>query len=1321
MNPNKKDNSGWILCPSKSFPGKFYYFNVLNGATAWSLNDTDQKAIRKDNILQKADKTHTFPEPSGPPAESPSTNIELNMQKQAPIIIRRNDFPQTTPVFGQATFPTYISNVNPYMQNIIWAPMLPMFPKPWQDQRTPSWESREVLVETCNIPLSKRFTNYEEPKTNMFQQAARCPQFFGQSSQNEQPLKTSSNITTESQIFGVNIKNTFDPIKKGRQRTQSESNRTTFYDNIEPLKKVGRQRTLSDDSVIFEKYDESKSAFNQSLKIYKQNIESSDIIQPRSNFVMRKSLLYPNTSETINNGHTEINEKDPFVSNLEKYDQIENNKGDFLGNLDKNDLRHTLVRKRRISICLGRTNHVDENQYMTLQTPVKKRVMFDLDSAEGSSKDQDSSENLPPITIDTMRDLAERYNGYWYIVVDSGVLLDNYDFIDKFVKLDKECRLFVPYAVRSEIEEYSFGDCRGQQRVIVARQLTRKLATLQHVVVQPAEDEDKIYTNMSTIVRILNCCKESMKRNDHVVLITEDTILYEKAKTLKIHCFKLKDVKDGVDKSDQQSLKITLKNESTQNLFLPKESSFYSNTNSKIPIDGYKKTIFDDDAVKKNCDVQTHIKVTTDANTSPINFEETIVKKKEKSRDYLNFNYDSDSDATVISKTMEKLIIKDKNSNFLNKNSNDIVKLDDRKKLFTFQIKNKNPQNEQKSGHLQNSKKESVFSAPKQNLFLIQNQKVSGQNEIQSIRTDNLKEKFKKSIGDKVKQRFQVKSKFMVDNIRSNIDEWICTFRQIMEYGLSSYLQKNSSEIPLCLLPPWTLHEAVTCVRKVVDARGVWKVTVVADELSLLLLNNCCKRGELKKDIKPEKLMCVFGCGVLLVELLQSTVTSQALSDTQQLLYDMLHRIQHGSEEVDLIRTPVLRREYGDEPNRHNFPKKKIDIIQYLKNHFPAWQSYVESSTHDEVITQNDKKIVRTFGRNLNLLTIDNTKSMTLKESPDNAGEVKETKLSRQSSEVNLSENTQIHSQSTIKLNEPKIIRLFDTNMPLAKKNSHAIDISMTPKHGNTFDDIKETDGPKVVRNMNPIEEFENKLQSKNDEIDFNINACDLSLSDISLCTSVDRINEKYHTIDDVKKAFNDDENCELNNSMEIRRDSINDRNSFNSLSLNDNKEYRDQNNDIDKPNDSSTSDSGFVNENNTYTLVQTFLSELSGSMKSIYGFIDDSMAEFRKKEIESDKKRSIFDKASVSHLHLSGIIYKLKCIVQRESDEVTPLKEILLKADMMVLGDIRLMKYRQVVMKCLEQAQLLEAALKILLAITEGNYDVAYCTDRQTFLNIFE
>lgn len=41
---NKKcvgPSNGWLLCESKTFPGKFYYFNVRNGDAVWTFNDGD--------------------------------------------------------------------------------------------------------------------------------------------------------------------------------------------------------------------------------------------------------------------------------------------------------------------------------------------------------------------------------------------------------------------------------------------------------------------------------------------------------------------------------------------------------------------------------------------------------------------------------------------------------------------------------------------------------------------------------------------------------------------------------------------------------------------------------------------------------------------------------------------------------------------------------------------------------------------------------------------------------------------------------------------------------------------------------------------------------------------------------------------------------------------------------------------------------------------------------------------------------------------------------------------------------------------------------
>lgn len=41
MNMSKRDCSGWVLCPSQRFAGKFYFFNTLSGEAVWSLNELE--------------------------------------------------------------------------------------------------------------------------------------------------------------------------------------------------------------------------------------------------------------------------------------------------------------------------------------------------------------------------------------------------------------------------------------------------------------------------------------------------------------------------------------------------------------------------------------------------------------------------------------------------------------------------------------------------------------------------------------------------------------------------------------------------------------------------------------------------------------------------------------------------------------------------------------------------------------------------------------------------------------------------------------------------------------------------------------------------------------------------------------------------------------------------------------------------------------------------------------------------------------------------------------------------------------------------------
>ncbi|PZC71322.1 hypothetical protein B5X24_HaOG213617 [Helicoverpa armigera] len=168
MNAGKKNiaiSNGWILCPSKSFPGKFYYFNVLNGEAAWSLSEPEKKGFVKKiapQVQKIADKSHEYPEPTNLPDEYSITASDISAHVTKPGYLRN----QSLPTFGQLAFPKYVANNPTLMPNIVWAPLqLPTFcpenKKPMSDKDTQT--EIELSVQTCNVPLCKRFKNYEKP------------------------------------------------------------------------------------------------------------------------------------------------------------------------------------------------------------------------------------------------------------------------------------------------------------------------------------------------------------------------------------------------------------------------------------------------------------------------------------------------------------------------------------------------------------------------------------------------------------------------------------------------------------------------------------------------------------------------------------------------------------------------------------------------------------------------------------------------------------------------------------------------------------------------------------------------------------------------------------------------------------------------------------------------------------------------------------------------------------------------------------------------------------------------------------------------------
>lgn len=71
----------------------------------------------------------------------------------------------------------------------------------------------------------------------------------------------------------------------------------------------------------------------------------------------------------------------------------------------------------------------------------------------------------------------------------------------------------------------------------------------------------------------------------------------------------------------------------------------------------------------------------------------------------------------------------------------------------------------------------------------------------------------KESEKDSSNVMFEVTSEAMNENLKSHSDEWVSRFVQIMEEALTQVLEKNPSQSPNVLAPPWTLFEATTCIK----------------------------------------------------------------------------------------------------------------------------------------------------------------------------------------------------------------------------------------------------------------------------------------------------------------------------------------------------------------------------------------------------------------------------------------------------------------------------------------------------------------------------
>ncbi|XP_026740024.1 uncharacterized protein LOC113502596 isoform X2 [Trichoplusia ni] len=160
-------------------------------------------------------------------------------------------------------------------------------------------------------------------------------------------------------------------------------------------------------------------------------------------------------------------------------------------------------------------------------------------------------------------------------------------------------------------------------------------------------------------------------------------------------------------------------------------------------------------------------------------------------------------------------------------------------------------------------------------------------------------------------ERFTVKTQIMNEKLSTRMDEWLCTYTQIIEDVLHALIQISSGSVSRTVAP-LSLQETFNSI-KIVYINNI-KIKIIVRKLTELLDKCSTKIGKLI--LAPDDFMTILGYGVLLIQELKSIQPlSKELKDAATNMSSLLNNIENDTLEVDLdcyTKAPVSRSEYDD-------------------------------------------------------------------------------------------------------------------------------------------------------------------------------------------------------------------------------------------------------------------------------------------------------------------------------------------------------------------------------------------------------------------------
>uniref|UniRef100_A0A2A4JUY5 Uncharacterized protein n=1 Tax=Heliothis virescens TaxID=7102 RepID=A0A2A4JUY5_HELVI len=262
-------------------------------------------------------------------------------------------------------------------------------------------------------------------------------------------------------------------------------------------------------------------------------------------------------------------------------------------NSNKNDLRQKIaIRKRfhgkhsNFSEGLGnRSNNSNARKPETSShTDIPNDIEIDsVDVTDGIMKERLEThlhETPSKINVMPLKCLAapDANLDAWYILVDLGVLLNEFKFLTMLTDSDEKCHLMVPKRVMEELKTYV--TCTEN---IQARRILRFLSQQIEIGYAYMADEPSNVEGDDMADVILKTCEELLDNKYHVILICDDNEVLTRASS-NIHMFSTDEIKNLLlDNSNKQTeLSVPVKKTFSVNELLNKIKITVPNNTSQI-------------------------------------------------------------------------------------------------------------------------------------------------------------------------------------------------------------------------------------------------------------------------------------------------------------------------------------------------------------------------------------------------------------------------------------------------------------------------------------------------------------------------------------------------------------------------------------------------------------------------------------------------------------------------------------------------------------------------------------------------------------------